>query len=65
LIKLQKNLPIDKLAQALNRTNEDAENLIYELVDDGIEGTLEEGIFKFTSSPDEVISKINDLIDKI
>ena len=65
LIKLQKSLPIDKLAQALNRTNEDAENLIYELVDDGIEGSLEEGIFKFTSSPDEVISKINDLIDKM
>jgi len=65
LIKLQKSLPIDKLAQALNRTNEDAENLIYELVDDGIEGSLEEGIFKFTSGPDEVISKINDLIDKM
>ncbi len=65
LIKLQKSLPIDKLAQALNKTNEDAENLIYELVDDGIEGSLEEGIFKFTSSPDEVISKINDLIDKM
>ena len=65
LIKLQKSLPIDKLAQALNRTNEDAENLIYELVDDSIEGSLEEGIFKFTSSPDEVISKINALIDKM
>jgi len=65
LIKLQKSLPIDKLARALNKTNEDAENLIYELVDEGIEGTLEEGVFKFTSSPDEVISKINDLIDKM
>jgi len=65
LIKLQKSLPIDKLAQALNKTNENAENLIYELVDEGIEGSLEEGIFKFTSSPDEVISKINDIIDKM
>jgi len=65
LIKLQKSLPIDKLAQALNKTNEDAENIIYELVDDGIEGSLEEGTFKFTSSPDDVISKINDLIDKM
>ena len=65
LIKLQKSLPIDKLAQALNRTNEAAENLIYELVDDGIEGSLEEDVFKFTSSPDDVISKINDLIDKM
>ena len=65
LIKLQNSLPIEKLAQALNRANKDAENLIYELVDEGIEGTLEEGVFKFTSAPDEVISKINELIDKM
>ena len=65
LIKLQKSLPLDKLAQALNRSKEDAENLIYELVDEGIEGTIEEGVFKFTNAPDEVISKINELIDKL
>jgi len=65
LIKLQKSLPIDKLAQALNRAKEDAENLIYELVDEGIEGTIEESVFKFTNAPDEVISKINELIDKM
>ncbi len=65
LIKLQKSLPIDKLAQALNRSKEDAENLIYELVDEGIEGTIEEGVFKFTGAPDDVISKINTLIDKL
>jgi hypothetical protein len=65
LIKLQNSLPIDKLAQALKRSNEDAENLIYELVDEGIEGSLEEGVFKFTSAPEEVISKINELIDKM
>ena len=65
LIKLQKSLPIVKLAQALNRANKDAENLIYELVGEGIEGSLEEGVFKFTSSPEDVISKINELIDKM
>ena len=65
LIKLQGSLPIDKLAQALNRSNEDAENLIYELVDEGIEGNLEEGVFKFASSPDDVITKINELIDRM
>lgn len=65
LIKLQKSLPIDKLAQALNRAKEDAENLIYELVDEGIEGTIEEGVFKFTSALDDVISKINELINKM
>lgn len=65
LIKLQNSLPIDKLAQALNRANEDAENLIYELVDEGIEGTLEDNVFNFTSAPEEVITKINELIDKM
>jgi len=65
LIKLQNNLPIDKLAQALNRANEDAENLIYELVDEGIEGSMEAGVFKFSSAPEEVITKINELIEKM
>ena len=65
LIKLQNSLPIDKLAQALNRASEDAENLIYELVDEGINGTMEADVFKFTSAPEDVISKINELIDKM
>jgi len=65
LIKLHKSLPIEKLAQALGKSNEDAENLVYELVADGIEGTLEGGVFEFTTTSEEVISKINELIDKI
>ena len=65
LIKLYNSLPIEKLAQALGKSNEDAENLIYEMVAEGIEGTLEEGVFKFTSTSEEVISKLNELIDKI
>jgi len=65
LIKLHKSLPIEKFAQALGKSNEDAENLVYELVADGIEGTLEEGVFKFTSTSEEVISKLDDLIDKM
>ena len=65
LIKLHKSLPIDKLAQALEKSNEDAENLVYELVADEIKGTLEGGVFKFTSDSEEVISKLNKLIDKM
>ena len=65
LIKLHRSIPIDKLAKALNRTNEYAENMIYELAADGIEGSLEEEVFKFTSTSDEVISKLNELIDKM
>ena len=65
LIKVQKALPIKKFAEALDIPDEDAENLIYELVADGIEGSLEEGVFKFTGTPEEVISKLNSLIDKL
>ncbi|MFX1556929.1 MAG: hypothetical protein ACFFC9_06725 [Promethearchaeota archaeon] len=65
LIKLLQCLPIEKLAQALEKSNEDAENLLYELVDEGIKGTLEEGVFKFTTPSEEVISKLNKLIDKM
>ena len=65
LVKLHNSLPIEKLAQAIGKSSEEAENLIYELVADGIEGTLEEGVFKFTSTSEEVISKLDELIDKM
>ncbi|MFX1365420.1 MAG: hypothetical protein ACFFCE_11605 [Promethearchaeota archaeon] len=65
LIKLHNSLPIEKLAQALGKSNEAAENLIYEMVAEGIEGKLEESVFKFTSTSEEVISIIDELIDKM
>ncbi len=65
LIKIQKNLPLDKFAQALNITEEEAENLIYELAAEGIDGTLENGVFKFTDNSEKVISSLFDLIDKM
>ncbi|MFX1410805.1 MAG: hypothetical protein ACFFA6_10650 [Promethearchaeota archaeon] len=65
LIKLQNALPIEKFAQALKISNEEAENMIYELAAEGISGALEGGVFKFESSQDEVISKIFELIDKM
>jgi predicted HicB family RNase H-like nuclease len=65
LIKLQKSIPIEKLAQALNIPNEEAENLIYELAAEGIEGELDGGVFKFTSPTEEVIAKLFELIDKM
>ncbi|MFX1599129.1 MAG: hypothetical protein ACFFB6_00875, partial [Promethearchaeota archaeon] len=65
LVKLHNSLPIEKLAQAIGKSSEEAENLIYELVADGIEGTLEEGVFKFTSTSEEVISKLDELINKM
>jgi predicted RNase H-like HicB family nuclease len=46
----------------MGKSIEQAENLIYELAAEGIEGTLEEGVFKFTSTPEEVISKIDELL---
>ncbi len=65
LIKLQKSLPIGKLSQAINISKEEAENIIYELAAEGIEGELEEGVFKFTSAPDIVLSKLFELVDKM
>ncbi len=65
LIKLHNSIPIEKFAQAIDKSKEDAENMIYEMVAEGIEGTLEEGVFKFTSTSDEVISKLNELINKM
>lgn len=63
LVKLQKSIPIDKLAQVLNISKEKAENLIYELAAEGIDGTLEEGIFKFTGDAEAIIAKLHEKID--
>ena len=65
LIKLQKSIPIVKFSQILNKSEEEAENLIYELAAEGIEGELEEGVFKFTGDPDVILSKLFEIIDKI
>lgn len=64
LIKLQGSLPISKLAQVLSIPEEKAENLIYELVAEGIEGQLDGGVFKFTNPTEEVIEKVYELIEK-
>jgi len=65
LIKLQKSIPIEKLSQTLNIPSGEAENLIYELAAEGIEGELEEGVFKFTSAPEAVLSKLFELVDQM
>ena len=50
MITIYNSLPIDKLAQAMEISFEEAENLIYELVSEGIKGNLEEKVFKFTDT---------------
>lgn len=65
LIRIQNGIPIDKLAQALKQTEEDAENLIYELVAEGIEGKLEGGVFKYKNKVEEVIETFHRLIDRM
>ena len=64
LIRLQKSIPIEKLSQTLNISKEEAENLIYELAAEGIEGSLENEVFNYTSNTDEVISKLFEKIDQ-
>ena len=65
LVKLHKSIPINKLAQALNKSEEFAENLIYELAAGGVEGELEEGIFKFVGDIDEVLTILFEIIDNL
>jgi DNA repair exonuclease SbcCD ATPase subunit len=65
LVKLQKGIPINKFAQALNKSEDFAENIIYELVAEGVEGELDEGVFKFSGDVEEVLSVLFELIDKI
>ncbi|TFG23471.1 MAG: hypothetical protein EU533_03165 [Promethearchaeota archaeon] len=65
LIKLQGSIPIDKLSQALEISEEEAENMIYELAAEGVEGKLEEGVFKYTTDEEQVIMKLFQLIDKL
>ncbi|MGB5912612.1 MAG: hypothetical protein WBH31_15575 [Promethearchaeia archaeon] len=65
IIKLHRAIPIEKLALALNKSVNDAEKLIYELAGEGLEGTLEEGVFKFTDDIETVITKFNEKIDNM
>ncbi|MFW9878514.1 MAG: hypothetical protein ACFFG0_35990, partial [Candidatus Thorarchaeota archaeon] len=65
LIKLHNSLPIDKLAQAIDKSYEEAENLIYELVAEDVEGELEEGVFKFTNPSEQVIQKLFEMINNM
>ena len=65
IIKLHRAIPIEKLALALNKSENDAEKLIYELAGEGLEGTLEEGVFKFTDDIETVITKFNEKIDNM
>ena len=65
LVKLHKSIPIDKLAQALNKSDEFAENMIYELAAEGIDGELDEGVFKYTGEIDDVLAVLFKLIDRL
>ncbi|MHA1775308.1 MAG: hypothetical protein DRO88_05085 [Promethearchaeia archaeon] len=65
LIRIQNGIPVDKLAQALKQSDEDAENLIYELVAEGIDGKLEGGVFKYKNKTEEVIETFHKLIDRM
>jgi len=65
LIKLKNSIPIEKLAQVLSIPTEEAENMIYELAAEGIEGSLQEGIFQFEGDTEKVIEALFKLIDKL
>jgi hypothetical protein len=65
LVKLHNSIPIEKLANILNISTEYAENIIYELLAEDVEGTIEDNEFKFINDQEEDISKLLELLDKI
>ena len=56
-------IPLNKLALAMNKKLEDAEKLIYYLAGEGLDGTLEEGVFKYTGDIEDVISRFDKVVD--
>lgn len=64
LVKLYNSIPIEKLAHILNKSIEYAENIIYELVAEDVEGTIEDNEFKFMNDQEEVISKLLEILEK-
>lgn len=65
LLKIRKNLPIDKFAQALNKSFEEAENLIYELAAEDIDCTIDDGVCNFDTNLEDVIPILSELIDNM
>ena len=65
MVILQRSIPIEKLAQVLQRSDRFAENMIYELVAEGIDGELEHGVFKYEGDPEEMLTVLFRLIDKM
>jgi predicted transcriptional regulator len=67
LLRVHKNqIPINKLAGAMNLSDAEAENIIYELVaDDKINGTIENNVFSYSNPVEEVISGLEKIIDQL
>jgi chromosome segregation ATPase len=65
MVILERSIPIDKLAQVLQRSDKFAENLIYELVAEGVQGELEARVFKYEGDPEEMLTVLFKLIDKM
>ncbi len=65
LLKIRKNLPIDKFAKILNKSLEEAENLIYELAAEDIDCTIDDGVCKFDTDLEKVIPILSELIDNM
>ena len=63
-IKINQSIPVDKFAQILKCSLAEAENLIYELAAEGIEGFMEKGVFRFENPVDDVISEIFKILER-
>jgi hypothetical protein len=64
LMKHRNTLHLNFMANTLNISKADAENIIFELVGRDIEGFLEGEVFKYTSDVSRVKAELLDIIIK-
>ena len=63
-IKINQSIPVDKFAQILKCSIAEAENLIYELAAEDIDGFMEKGVFRYESSTEDVISTLFKILER-
>jgi len=66
MIKIQKSIPIKKLALTLEISEEKAERIIYELAaEEKIKGDMDGDVFRFSNDIETTISSLSNLIEKL
>ena len=65
IITSRNSLPLNKLAKLLHISLDDAEDIIYEMIGEGISGKIEENTFTFKGISEDVLSHLFKIIDNM